>query len=76
MTGVLIQFILGVILMRVEFGYRLFRFFGDQVTTFLAFTNNGSELVFGEKYIDHSFAFQVSTIDFFIRENKKFNFFL
>ena len=62
MRGVLIQLIVGIFLMRVEFGYRLFRFIGDQVTTFLAFTNKGSSLVFGEKYVDHFFAFSVILI--------------
>ena len=45
--GLLMQFILGVFVMRVEFGYNLFLFLGDKVTVFLNYTNNGSMLVFG-----------------------------
>lgn len=58
-VGLEIQFILGVILMRTEFGYKLFKFVSGQVTVFLEYTNRGSQLVFGDKYTDHIFAFQV-----------------
>jgi pyrimidine nucleoside transport protein len=65
-VGIEMQFILGVILLKTEFGYQLFKFVSEQVTTFLAFTNKGSELVFGEKYTDHPFAFKsVPVIVFF-----------
>ena len=46
-------------LMRTEFGYKFFRFVSNQVTVFLEYTNRGSMLVFGPKYVDHPFAFQV-----------------
>ena len=45
--------------MRTEFGYKFFRFVSNQVTVFLEYTNRGSMLVFGPKFIDHPFAFQV-----------------
>ena len=64
-TGILIQFILGVFLMRIEFGYRLFKFVGDQVANFLAYTNKGSQLVFGHKYTDHYFAFSAMPVIIF-----------
>lgn len=59
-VGLEMQFILGVILMRTEFGYKLFKFISGQVTVFLEYTNRGSSLVFGDKYTDHIFAFQVT----------------
>ena len=46
-------------MLRVDFGYQLFKFFGDQVTTFLGYTDYGSILVFGENFADHFFAFKV-----------------
>lgn len=58
-TGLLFQFFLGVLLMRVEFGYKLFKFLGDQISIFLNYANKGSELVFGVDYADHFFAFSV-----------------
>ena len=59
MSGLLLQFSLGVLLLRVEFGYRLFKFFGDQMNIFLGYANQGSTLVFGELYYQHFFAFSV-----------------
>ena len=61
-AGLEIQFILGVILMRTEFGYQFFKFLSGQVTTFLEYTDRGSQLVFGDQYIDHKFAFKVNLI--------------
>jgi pyrimidine nucleoside transport protein len=46
--------------LRTEFGYKLFKFLSDQVTKFLSFTDQGSQLVFGDKYTDHIFAFKVN----------------
>ena len=46
--------------MRVDFGYKLFRFVGDQVTAFLGYTDAGSKVVFGENFGDHFFAFKVN----------------
>lgn len=59
LVGLEIQFIFGVFLLRTEFGYKLFKFLSDQVIKFLEYTDQGSELVFGEKYTDHIFAFKV-----------------
>jgi pyrimidine nucleoside transport protein len=65
-AGIEVQFILGVVLLKTEFGYQLFDFVSKQVTTFLAYTNKGTSLVFGEKYTDHPFAFQsIPVIVFF-----------
>ena len=48
--------------MRFQFGYRLFEFLGDLVSSFLSFTFKGSSLVFGEKYVDHYFAFAAAPV--------------
>jgi pyrimidine nucleoside transport protein len=65
-VGIEIQFILGVVLLKTEFGYQLFKFISEAVTTFLQYTNRGSQLVFGDKYTDHLFAFQsIPVIVFF-----------
>lgn len=58
-SGLLFQFLLGVLLLRVEIGFRLFKFFGDQMNIFLDYANQGSSLVFGELYYQHFFAFSV-----------------
>ena len=60
-AGLEIQFILGVILMRTEFGYQFFKFLSGQVTTFLEYTDRGSQLVFDKSYTDHIFAFKVNS---------------
>jgi nucleoside permease NupC len=58
-SGVLIQIILGVIVMRTRFGFYLFKFLGNQVAKFLNYTDYGTRLVFGVKHTDHFFAFKV-----------------
>ncbi|CAF0726574.1 unnamed protein product [Brachionus calyciflorus] len=75
-AGLEIQFILGVFLMRTEFGYQLFKFLSNQVATFLAYTDRGTQLVFGpflvygdvigNKVFDSTFAFRsIPVIIFF-----------
>lgn len=61
-VGLEIQIFLGIILLRTEFGYLLFQFVSEQVTIFLGYTDRGSFLVFGEKFTDHRFAFQVNLV--------------
>ena len=63
-SGLLFQFSLGVLLLRVEIGFRLFKFFGDQMNIFLNYANQGSSLVFGELYYQHFFAFSVLFLNF------------
>ncbi|KAH3891845.1 solute carrier family 28 member 3-like [Dreissena polymorpha] len=57
--GVLLQFALGLLILRWEPGFRACQWFGDQVTAFLAHTDRGSSFVFGEKYLDHPVAFKI-----------------
>ncbi|RNA39663.1 solute carrier family 28 member 3 [Brachionus plicatilis] len=64
-VGILIQYILGVFILRLEFGYRMFQFLGKQVSTFLDYTDNGSRLVFGEHFADHFFAFKAMPVVIF-----------
>jgi CNT family concentrative nucleoside transporter len=48
-----------VFVMRVDFGYQLFKFFGDLFVTFLDFIDPACELVFGKNFRDHYFIFKV-----------------
>lgn len=61
-AGLEVQFILGVILMRTEFGYQLFKFLSEQVTVFLGYTDRGTNLVFGSFLVmdQKLFAFKVN----------------
>lgn len=73
--GLETQFVLGIFLMRTEFGYQLFKFMSEQVAIFLEYTNNGSILVFGdalvtggmfgEKFFAPVFAFRVVPVVIF-----------
>ncbi len=56
----MLQFALAVFVLRTTFGYYLFKFLGDEVEKFLAFTDEGSKLVFGSNYLDHFFVFKVT----------------
>ena len=64
-VGILIQYILGVFILRLEFGYALFQFLGKEVSTFSDYTDNGAALVFGDKYVDHFFAFKAMPVVIF-----------
>jgi pyrimidine nucleoside transport protein len=57
-SGILMQFILCLVVLRIEFGYKLLKFLTKLVTSFLEFTDTGSMLVFGNSYSDHFFAFK------------------
>lgn len=57
--SLLMQYIFGVFVLRINFGYDLFRFFGDVVEKFLAFTDDGSRVVFGDNLDEHFFIFKV-----------------
>ena len=59
--GLGLQFMLGVMILRWEYGYYFFQFLGDQVRVFLEFADEGSKFVFGEEnYLDHRMAMKVS----------------
>ncbi|XP_071178498.1 solute carrier family 28 member 3-like isoform X2 [Mytilus edulis] len=58
--GIILQFVLGMIILRWPTGYAVCQFIGDQVTAFLAYTDNGSRFVFGDEGLkDHPVVFKV-----------------
>ncbi|XP_039731584.1 solute carrier family 28 member 3 isoform X2 [Pteropus medius] len=60
--GIGLQFLLGLLILRTEAGFKAFDWLGKQVQIFLEYTNAGAIFVFGEKYTDHLFAFKVLPI--------------
>nr|KAG5700918.1 hypothetical protein BaRGS_034203 [Batillaria attramentaria] len=64
--GVLLQFILGVVILRTQWGYASFQYLGERVTHFLSYTDAGSRFLFGDEYKVHFMAFRVlPTVVFF-----------
>ncbi|XP_033762277.1 LOW QUALITY PROTEIN: sodium/nucleoside cotransporter 1-like [Pecten maximus] len=57
--GLVLQFFFASLILKLSVGYTAFKFLGDQIQTFLSFTNDGTQFVFGEKYTDHFFAMKV-----------------
>lgn len=57
--GLGIQFFLGIIVLKTQFGFDAFQWLGERVSEFLQHTDAGSIFVFGESYLDHFFAFSV-----------------
>lgn len=58
--GLALQYILAMIILRWDFGYKAFLWLGDRVAEFLDHTDAGSKFIFGEtQYLDHYFAFKV-----------------
>ncbi|XP_052073348.1 solute carrier family 28 member 3-like isoform X2 [Mytilus californianus] len=58
--GIILQFVLGMIILRWPTGYAVCQFIGDQVTAFLAYTDNGSRFVFGDEGLkDHPVVFKI-----------------
>jgi len=58
--GIGLQFLFAIVVLRWPAGYAAFKWLGDRVSEFLAYTDAGSKFVFGDSYRDHLFAFQVS----------------
>src|SRR5437899_4079311 len=63
-TGLVLQVLFGIFVLRVPFGQSLFRKLGEIVTAVLSFSYKGSEFVFGPIGAQHSsigivFAFQI-----------------
>ncbi|KFV01651.1 Solute carrier family 28 member 3, partial [Pterocles gutturalis] len=61
-SGIGMQFILGVLILRTSVGFDIFNWLGIQIQTFLEYSDIGAKFVFGEKYTDHFFAFKVLPI--------------
>ncbi|WP_392477938.1 NupC/NupG family nucleoside CNT transporter [Nostoc sp. C110] len=64
--GLGLEFALAIVILKTPWGLTVFKFLGDFVSKFLAFSDVGAKFVFGENFKDHFFAFQVlPTIIFF-----------
>ncbi|MBC1223418.1 NupC/NupG family nucleoside CNT transporter [Nostoc sp. UCD121] len=64
--GLGLEFALAIVILKTPWGLAVFKFLGDFVSKFLAFSDVGAKFVFGENFKDHFFAFQVlPTIIFF-----------
>ncbi|XP_021236569.1 solute carrier family 28 member 3 isoform X1 [Numida meleagris] len=61
-SGIIMQFILGLLILRTKVGFDVFNWLGIQIQTFLEYSDTGAKFVFGEKYTDHFFAFKVLPI--------------
>ncbi|NXL66745.1 S28A3 protein, partial [Chordeiles acutipennis] len=61
-SGIGMQFILGLLILRTKVGFDVFNWLGIQIQTFLEYADTGAKFVFGEKYTDHFFAFKVLPI--------------
>lgn len=57
--GIALQYILALIILRWEFGYNVFKYLGDRVTEFLAYSDDGALFMFGSPLEVHFFAFKV-----------------
>ncbi|XP_064153160.1 solute carrier family 28 member 3-like isoform X1 [Anguilla rostrata] len=60
--GVALQFLFGLLILRTKAGFTAVDWLGQQVEVFLAYTDDGSRFVFGDKFTDHFFAFKVLPI--------------
>ncbi|XP_047473659.1 sodium/nucleoside cotransporter 1-like isoform X1 [Penaeus chinensis] len=64
--GMGLQFVLGLVILRWPLGKAVFQCAADKVTTFLAFTDEGSEFVFGKLVSEMEiFAFKVLSVILF-----------
>ncbi|XP_060601880.1 solute carrier family 28 member 3-like isoform X2 [Ruditapes philippinarum] len=57
--GIYLQFGLGLLILRWGPGFEACQWIGRQVTTFLGYTDAGSQFVFGDKYIYHPVVFKI-----------------
>ncbi|KAG8516379.1 Sodium/nucleoside cotransporter 1 [Galemys pyrenaicus] len=60
--GLVLQFVLGLFVLRTTPGLAAFRWLGEQIQVFLSYTEAGSSFVFGETLVKEVFAFQVLPI--------------
>lgn len=59
--GLLLQLVFGLLVLRTRWGFLTFRWLGDRVTDYLAYTHVGTQFVFGPGAID-TFAFSVGCV--------------
>lgn len=58
-AGLLIQFLLGVIILKTTFGSYFFAAANEFVSKILSFSDQGAAMIFGEGFKEHYFAFSV-----------------
>ncbi|KAK6166946.1 hypothetical protein SNE40_023541 [Patella caerulea] len=63
--GFTLQFMFAVFILKWDLGYKIFHFLGQQVQVFLSYTDVGSRMVFGDKFMDHFFAMKVLPVVIF-----------
>jgi nucleoside permease NupC len=61
--GLILQFGLGMMVLRSEFGYNVFKSIGDTVQNFLALSDAGTTMVFGQNLQEHFLVFKVTQYD-------------
>ncbi|KDR11085.1 solute carrier family 28 member 3-like isoform X4 [Zootermopsis nevadensis] len=67
LSGLLIQFLLGLVTIRWSIGRNIFHCIGDRVVVFLDYSNMGARFVYGSDLIDKGiFAFQSMSSVFFL----------
>eukprot|EP00794_Sanderia_malayensis_P000551 gene551-1208_t len=58
--GLALQFVFGILILRTTAGRQFFKWLGDRVSIFLAFSDTGAQFLFGKTtYTAHFFAFKV-----------------
>ncbi|XP_076824620.1 solute carrier family 28 member 3-like isoform X1 [Clavelina lepadiformis] len=60
--GLLIQYCMGLFILRTDAGFDAFNWVGNLAQTFINYAQAGSEFLFGDSYADHYFAFAVLPI--------------
>ena len=60
--GVGLQFVFAIVVLRWAAGYTAFKWLGDRVAEFVAYSDAGAKFVFGDSYRDHFVAFQVINV--------------
>ena len=64
--GIALQLIFGVLILKTQPGFAVFKFLGDVVNQFLNYSDAGAKFVFGDSFEQHYIAFKVlPTIVFF-----------
>ncbi|XP_055920056.1 solute carrier family 28 member 3 isoform X2 [Eupeodes corollae] len=65
-TGIVCQFILGLVCIRWDIGRSIFECLGNKVATFLKYSEEGSRFVYGDRIVNESvFAFATLPVIFF-----------
>ncbi|XP_076472613.1 solute carrier family 28 member 3-like isoform X2 [Babylonia areolata] len=60
--GFSLQFYFACIILRTKGGYQAFKWLGEQVTTFIAYSEEGAAFVFGTNFRVHFFAFALRDV--------------